>query len=459
MPKEHTPNAYQQQIHGGSLRLPGAWSCRLLAAAMDKEFSERELAVCIAALVAIEGAKKPVVKLGELSHLVGGGGERLSPEALRRCLRRLCVLGVLQVEKLTFNEPEPLQAAYRVTRGKLEGLTSTERARQMYGELARGRKQCFVVGLRALRWALRQGSCGVRSRVAVLMALSHRCLFLQSDSTFTARGRSKAKDLANWLGISKRTVDAKRRELEQVGIIRKLSVPVWNLKQWGENYEFDLTWAGTDRERKASAFATQNASVGGPVCNANKNQSLSLRERTTNQSQAEPAVGFYRTKQGRRFPKLGAWNLANFEKRMKLFDELAKLGWVQDTALKRAEFEGSYQDACSQGRNAASVLAWRVQQQKLGFCTSASESSVYERVKQYLAPVVRSVASAVRKKVLSKDGFAVRALLTHIQTGAIMARVQEIPKLLSQQGGWSLERATVAVNDFELWSGQVLVPN
>ena len=440
-------------VSGGTLRLPAAWACQVLGAALERKLRVFDLAVCFAALEGIEGAKKPVLTLEHLVRtLGGGGGQGASERAVASSLRRLQRKGVLRVEPAG-----PRSASYRIAKAPLDDLENTERGEEMYRRLDSSRRRCFVVGRRALRWALRCGTKGLLSRLGVLVGLSHRCLFLQADGSFTARGRSKARELAAWLGVSKRTVDARRREFELAGLIRKLPVPVWNLKRWGENYEFNLRWG--DTPESPPQVATQKAQEGAQVATLDTNQSPSPTERGKNQSPPPPAAGggSYRTTSGKRFPRLGPWNLGSFEARMGLFDELARLGWVRDTALQRAELEGSYRNALAQGRDPAAVLAWRVQNGKLSYCTDGAEAGVYERIKRYLNPVLRplkrTTTQVVQRAKLTQDGLVVRRLMDLIGQGRLEALPGQIPGLLVKQG-WSLERARGALASFELWSGR-----
>ncbi len=368
-----------------------------------------------------------------------------------------------------------------------------------------GRKK-LQLPRRITRWLARGES---RAVTAVVLAECLRCLFLHKGQGWSTRGRCLASWNAQAFGVGVRSVKRARAQLVQMGWLKQREVSSQHdLQRHGSNFEVDGWFAFTDGERcendrRAAKLEFNRAHAAGvrvpvstpPLARGSHHQSaelarpidnLLLPKNFKNQQPGELASpprtpdmvfseelfqkvgqlrvssdtqhqGCYRTVEGKPFPKLGVWNLETFEKRMKLFEQLASLGWIENSTLKRTEFEGCYRNAVAQSQNPAAMFAWRIQQKKLRYCTDGAEAGVYERVKNHLQPVVRSAMQAVRKKVLPRDGFVVREIVGNIQTGKLRASIWDIPKVLTKHG-WSQERAEQAVCAFEQWSGKELIP-
>ncbi len=409
------------------------------------------------------------------------GFMQTSERAAKGAIRRLCAAGLLR-----WSESE-IQIATR-TDSVGEGLS--ELAWAMYEQLPKagkktGRKK-LQLPRRVARWLARGQSI---STTAVVLAECLRCLFLHKGEGWATRGRCLANWNAETFGICVRSVKSGRAKLVAMGwMSERATQGQWDLQSEGSNFEVDGWFAFTDAERAENdrraaqlegtteqcevardEFSTTQIARGSeekctqsarPYINQHlqsKIESINHQPRLAPPPQTPDMVSSNFFKGGKSFPRLGEWNLGTFAKRMRLYEQLVSLGWIQDSRVARAAFEGSYRNAKTQGRNSAAVFAWRIQNNKLGFCTDTAEAGVYEQVKNYLQPVVRSAVQAVRRKVLPRDGFVVKELLSSIRKGKLMKSPSEIPRLLSQQG-WSVGRANTAVSAFEQWSGQTLAP-
>ncbi len=404
-----------------------------------------------------------------------------SERAAKGAIRRLCSAGLVR-----WSESE-IQIASR-TESVGEGLGKLAWA--MYEQIPEagkksGRKK-LQIPRRVVRWLARGQNI---STTAVVLAECLRCLFLHKDKGWATRGRCLASWNADAFGIGVRSVKRARAKLVSMGWMSERETQgQWDLQNEGSNFEVDGRFAFTDAERAENdrraaeleakteqcevacdEFSTTQLAPGSggkssQLARPYINQHLQSKIEFINQQPRESAsppqtpevVSSNFFKEGKSFPRLGEWNLGTFAKRMKLYEQLMSLGWIQDSTLNRAAFEGCYRNAKTQGRDIAAVFAWRIQNNKLNFCTDTAEAGVYEQVKNYLKPVVRSAMQAVRKKVLPRDGFVVKELLTSIRRGELLEPPGEIPKLLAKHG-WSIERAKKAVSDFESWSGQRVV--